>query len=121
MVAVRKLETYSRAVLLASPAMIGVLLVAMASPLYTAPVCWSGFGLVKLFPELSTAMTACALTPFGPANFPVGSMPGFQPTMVPSSVTNRNTAGAVVVWLFLSGPVILKAPLDRAVLNAAPV
>ena len=66
-------------------------------------------------------MTAWSLAPPGPANFPVGSMPGFQPTMVPSSVSNRNTAGADVVIPVLFGPVTLKAPLAAAVLNTVPV
>src|SRR5215831_15913696 len=61
-------------------------------------------------------MTAWVLAPPGPSNFPVGSTPGFQPTMVPSSVANRKTAGAVCV-----PSVILNAPLPRAMLNTVPV
>src|SRR6516162_9282739 len=78
-----------------------------------------GSGWVKLLPELSLATTACSLKPFGPANFPVGSIPGFQPTMVPSSVAKRNTAGAVTVTFILFGPVMVKPPL--LVLNTVPV
>src|SRR5262249_51227115 len=47
---------------------------------------------------------------------PVGLTPGFQPTMVPSSVTNRKIAGADVVPL-----VILKPPPARSMLNTVPV
>src|SRR5262245_52928387 len=66
-------------------------------------------------------MTAWALTPFGPANWPVGAMPGFQPAMVPSSVANMNTAEAAVVTPLLFGPAILNAPSARSVLNTVPV
>ena len=48
-------------------------------------------------------------------------MPGFQPSIVPSSVENRNTAGAVVLTPFLSGPVTLKAPFPLPKLNTVPV
>src|SRR5262249_57634616 len=54
-----------------------------------------------------TAMTAWVLAPPGPSNFPVGSTPGFQPTSVPSSVTNRKTAGAVIGLPFLSSPLTM--------------
>jgi hypothetical protein len=76
--------------------------------------------LVKLLPELSTAMVAWALTPLGPANFPVGSTPGFQPVIVPSSAANKNTAGADTGFPVLSLPVILKAPAASAGLNTVP-
>ena len=36
----------------------GVALLAMVSPVYTAPVCLAGSGCVKLLPELSTAIMA---------------------------------------------------------------
>ena len=90
--------------------MIGAVPAATARPLYTAPAA-----------ELSAAMTAWVLKPFGPANRPVGSIAGFHPTMVPSSVAKRNTAGADVIWPALFGPVIGKAPLPRLVLNTVPV
>ena len=100
----------------------GVLLLAMASPLYTAPVCWSGSAALKLLPELSMAMVACALAPPAPANPPVGSTPGFQPRIVPSSVSKRNTAGADAFIPILFSPVIGKAPpLAVSVLNTVPV
>src|SRR5215471_15450510 len=65
-------------------------------------------------------MTAWVLAPPGPANLPVGSMPGFQPMMVPSSVANRNTAGADVVCPAWLGPLIWKV-LPPTLLRTVPV
>jgi hypothetical protein len=48
-------------------------------------------------------------------------MPGFQPAIDPSSVANRNRAGAEAVCPALFGPVIRKAPLARPLLNTVPV
>src|SRR5215471_2947339 len=73
-------------------------------------------GLVKLSPEWSTAMIPCVLMgPFGP----MGPLkletdeptPGFQPTIVPSSVAKRKRAGADVGILFASTPEIMNPPL----------
>src|SRR5215470_11372570 len=65
-------------------------------------------------------MTAWVLAPPGPANLPVGSMPGFQPMMVPSSVANRNTAEADVVCPAWLGPLIWKV-LPPMLLRTVPV
>src|SRR5262249_22623625 len=65
------------------------------------------------------------MMPYVPALFgskPIGLTPGFQPTIVPSSVANRNTAGAV------AGAPALEKPDSRrprnvppSVLNTVPV
>src|ERR1700730_13851400 len=60
-----------------------------ASPLYTAP--WSPAWSVTV--DRSTAMTAR-----------VGSTAGFQPEIVPSSVANRNRAGAETPFLDTAKP-----------------
>src|SRR5258708_15946342 len=65
-------------------------------------------------------MTAFALTPPGPANCPEGSIPGFHPTMVPSSVAKRNTALATVCPA-LPGPAIWKLVLATPTLKTVPV
>ena len=66
-------------------------------------------------------MTAWLLAPPEPPNCPVGSIAGFQPTMVPSSVSKRNKAEAVVVRPALFEPVTSNALLAEAVLNTVPV
>src|SRR5689334_9263190 len=64
------------------------------------------------------------MIPYVPAfagSKPAGLTPGFQPTMVPSSVANKKTAGAEVAWLFASTPLILNPPSVPSVLNTVPV
>src|SRR5205085_11746126 len=79
----------------------------MASPLYTAPG------------ELLTAIIA--YVPAFAGSNPTGFTVGFHPRMVPSSVTNRKTAGAVTALPPLLTPEILKAPCADAGLKAIPV
>jgi hypothetical protein len=74
--------------------------------------------LAKLLPELSTAMI-----PYVPALVglnPWGLTPGFHPTIVPSSVANRNAEFAVVGALVLLKPETGKL-LASAVLKIEPV
>src|SRR5262249_41854992 len=52
----------------------------------------------------------------------LGFTPGFQPTMVPSSVANRNTAAAEVAVPVFVKPLILNPPVGPpSVLNTVPV
>src|SRR5438477_977716 len=73
-------------------------------------------------PPAGTAMIACVLTLFGPVNPAAdGATPGFQPRIVPSSVSNRKTDGAVVGTPALLTPEIMKAPAVSAILKTSPV
>src|SRR5258708_10076883 len=84
-----------------------------------APVLGLGLGS-KLLPELSTAMIP-NVPPF-PVK-PSGLTPGFQPTIVPSSVAKRKRAGAIVGLLFASTPEIMNPGLELKVviLKTVPV
>src|SRR5262252_5084220 len=52
---------------------------------------------------------------------PAGLTPGFQPTIVPSSVANMNSAGAVAATPLRSKPEILNCCVAAPVLKTAPV
>src|SRR5262249_36448439 len=64
-------------------------------------------GLVKLSPELSSAMIPCVLTPSALKLERDEPTPGFQPTIVPSSVAKRKRAGAEVFAPSASTPEIM--------------
>src|SRR5215472_11251035 len=56
-------------------------------------------------------MIPCVLTPLGPLKLEADEpTPGFQPTIVPSSVAKRKRAGADVGLLFASTPEIMNPP-----------
>src|SRR5262249_24743638 len=64
-------------------------------------------------------MIPCVLVPLALKLEADEPTPGFQPTIVPSSVTKRKTAEADVATPFLSTPAILNPPLS--ILKTAPV
>src|SRR5262249_16082300 len=83
----------------------------------TAPVAELG-GTVKLLPELSTAMIPCVLNPLGPLKLEGDEpTPGFQPTIVPSSVAKRKRAGAEFFAPSASTPEIMN-PGDLGLLGS---
>jgi len=77
--------------------------------------------MVKLLPELSTAMIPNV--PAVPVK-PFGLTPGFQPTIVPSSVAKRKRAGADVGLSFASTPEIMNPGVEPGrvvILKTVPV
>src|SRR5262249_44294335 len=70
-------------------------------------------------------MIPCVLTPLGPLKLEGDEpTPGFQPTIVPSSVAKRKRAGADVGLLFASTPEIVNPgvePGNVVILKTVPV
>src|SRR6516164_4246301 len=80
-------------------------------------------GLVKLSPELSTAMIPCVLSPLGPKLETDEPTRRFQPTIVPSSVAKRKVAGAEIAAPIALTPEIMNSGVEVGIviLKTVPV